>query len=75
MVILMKLKEIKVNINIYICFIIYFIYLNIGTNTFTYLQYSQDGKGQPLIYENDYPLNCCGCLGPKAACRCNCSIL
>ena len=45
-----------------------------GTNTFTYLQYGQNDKGQPLIYENDYPKNCCGCFGPASGCRCGCSI-
>ncbi len=71
----MKLKETKVKNYIDIYLIMYFLYLNIGTNTFTYLQYGQDDKEQPLIYENDYPLNCCGCFGPKGSCRCSCTIL
>ncbi|CAF0721831.1 unnamed protein product [Adineta steineri] len=45
-----------------------------GTNTFNYLVYGCEENGKAMIYENNYPLNCCGCLGPKAACRCNCSI-
>lgn len=45
-----------------------------GTNIFSYLQYSQNDKGQPLIYEDDYPKNCGGCFGPKSGCRCGCSI-
>ncbi|CAF0947772.1 unnamed protein product [Adineta steineri] len=45
-----------------------------GTNTFNYLVYGCDENGKAMIYENNYPLNCCGCLGPKAACRCNCTI-
>ncbi|UJR34860.1 hypothetical protein I4U23_027639 [Adineta vaga] len=40
-------------------------------NMFRFCQYST-AKGQSMIYENDYPLNCCGCFGEKAACYSSC---
>jgi len=44
-------------------------------NTFRFYQYPGP-QGQLIIYENDYPLNCCGCFGEKLACySCCCSIL
>jgi hypothetical protein len=44
-------------------------------NTFRFCKFPVDGKGQ-VIYENDYPLNCCGCFGDKCACHsCCCTIL
>ncbi|CAF1387205.1 unnamed protein product [Rotaria sordida] len=44
-------------------------------NNFRFCQYPVHGKGL-VIYENDYPLNCCGCFGERFACysRC-CTIL
>ncbi len=44
-------------------------------HTFRFCQYPGP-KGEQAIYENDYPLNCCGCFGEKAACySCCCTIL
>jgi hypothetical protein len=44
-------------------------------NTFRFCQFPVNGKGQ-VIYENDYPLNSCGCFGEKYACySCCCTIL
>jgi hypothetical protein len=44
-------------------------------NTFRFCKYPVNGKGQ-VIYEDDYPLNCCGCFGQKCACySCCCTIL
>lgn len=40
-------------------------------NIFRFCQYPVDGKG-PMIYEDDYPLNACGCFGEKCACNCGC---
>ncbi|CAF3310293.1 unnamed protein product [Rotaria sp. Silwood2] len=40
-----------------------------GPTTFTFLLYRRDIKNNPEIYENDYPLNTCGCLGYKCAHR------
>ncbi len=41
-------------------------------NTFRFCQYP-GSEGQKLIYEEDYPLNCCGCCcGPKLACYSSC---
>ncbi|UJR24655.1 hypothetical protein I4U23_006029 [Adineta vaga] len=34
---------------------------------FKFYKYGQGKKGEPLIYENDYPMNTCGCFGPKCA--------
>ncbi|UJR24128.1 hypothetical protein I4U23_027094 [Adineta vaga] len=46
----------------------------LGT-TFRFCKFPVNGKGQ-VIYENEYPLNCCGCFGNKCACySCCCSIL
>ncbi|CAF1295841.1 unnamed protein product [Adineta steineri] len=43
--------------------------------TFRFCQYPGP-KGRSTIYENDYPLNCCGCFGPTLACySCCCNIL
>ncbi|CAF3286972.1 unnamed protein product [Rotaria socialis] len=46
---------------------------NKGTDNFTYLVYGVEDNGTAMIYENDYPINCCGCIGSKG-CRCNCTI-
>ncbi|UJR09062.1 hypothetical protein I4U23_013310 [Adineta vaga] len=44
-------------------------------NRFHFCQYS-DAQGRHLIYENDYPLNSCGCMGGCCACYdCSCTIL
>ncbi|CAF0807465.1 unnamed protein product [Adineta ricciae] len=44
-------------------------------NRFRFCQYS-DAQGHHLIYENDYPLNSCGCMGGCCACyNCSCAIL
>ncbi|CAF1622811.1 unnamed protein product [Rotaria magnacalcarata] len=40
-------------------------------HTFRFCQYPGP-KGQNSIYENDYPLNCCGCFGEKVACYSSC---
>ncbi|UJR19522.1 hypothetical protein I4U23_022652 [Adineta vaga] len=40
-------------------------------NTFRFCQYPGNQE-QTLIYENDYPYNCCGCFGEKAACYVPC---
>ncbi|CAF3924966.1 unnamed protein product, partial [Rotaria magnacalcarata] len=38
---------------------------NKGTDNFTYLVYGVGDNGTAMIYENDYPINCCGCTGSK----------
>ncbi|CAF1248623.1 unnamed protein product [Rotaria sp. Silwood1] len=43
-----------------------------GPTTFTFLLYGRGLKSNPEIYENDYPLNTCGCLGHTCACRSRC---
>jgi len=44
-------------------------------NNFRFCKFPVNGKGQ-VIYENDYPLNSCGCFGEKCACySCCCTIL
>ncbi|CAF3345750.1 unnamed protein product [Rotaria socialis] len=40
-------------------------------HTFRFCQYPGP-KGQNSIYEDDYPLNCCGCFGEKMACYSSC---
>ncbi|CAF3531671.1 unnamed protein product [Rotaria socialis] len=40
-------------------------------STFRFCQYPGP-EGKTVIYENDYPLNCCGCFGEKAACYSSC---
>ncbi|CAF0877366.1 unnamed protein product [Adineta steineri] len=44
-------------------------------NKFRFCQY-KDAQGHDIIYENDYPLNSCGCMGGCCACyNCSCTIL
>ncbi|CAF3377486.1 unnamed protein product [Rotaria socialis] len=43
-----------------------------GPNVFTFLLYGHDIKNKPEIFENDYPLNSCGCFGHGCACRSKC---
>jgi hypothetical protein len=43
-----------------------------GPEIFTFLLYGGDENNDPEVYELDYPMNSCGCLG--AACACNSKI-
>ena len=36
-------------------------------NRFKFYYYGNGKDGEPLIYENDYPLNCYGCCGTGCA--------
>ncbi|CAF2080475.1 unnamed protein product [Rotaria magnacalcarata] len=42
------------------------------SHRFRFYYYGQDKKNRPLIYENDYPLNACGCFGVGCAHRSMC---
>jgi hypothetical protein len=52
-----------------ICLIDFIFYLK--GNRFRFCQYP-GSKEQKLIYEEDYPLNCCGCFGERLACYSSC---
>jgi len=43
-------------------------------NAFRFCQYTI-GENEQAIYEDDYPLNCCGCFGDKYACYSSCSMI
>ncbi len=57
----------KVRINSYTLYVDFFLLS--GPQIFTFLLYDGDENNDPKVYEVDYPMNCCGCLG--AGCACN----